>query len=210
MESVKSRSEGFYELDLLSRVEKKCAGCTRCSLHRNRNKIVHWRGSPTADIALIGEAPGANEDKTGSPFVGIAGRELDSWLERSGINRIEDVFICNTVACRPPSNRNPTREEMSACKPRLVSMMKIVNPKVIVLLGLVPAKMVNVSVLKDWRGEELDLLVMDSRSEVCSWPAICTYHPAYILRLSVGDKKKFSDMAIEDLKMAKRLSIEAK
>lgn len=205
---MKSRSEGFYELDLLSRVEKKCSGCKRCSLHTNRNKLVHWRGSPTADIVLIGEAPGANEDKTGSPFVGIAGRELDSWLDKSGLNRTEEVFICNTVACRPPSNRNPTRDEMAKCKPRLVSFLKIVNPRVIVLLGLVPAKMVNVSVLKDWRGEELELVVMDSRSEVFSWKAICTYHPAYVLRLASENRKKFSNMAINDLKLAKRLSSE--
>ena len=111
--------------------------CKKCRLHEGRQNVVIGEGPSDADIMLIGEAPGANEDKTGRPFVGRAGKILDEALEGAGLAR-EDVFIGNIVKCRPPSNRNPKKDEIASCTPFLDMQMASIRPKVLVPMGNFP------------------------------------------------------------------------
>jgi uracil-DNA glycosylase family 4 len=114
--------------------------CVKCPLHASRTQAVPGDGKPSAVVMIIGEAPGAQEDKTGHPFVGAAGRFLDSVLEGTGMDRA-DFFITNIVKCRPPRNRTPKKNEVDICTSNyLFEQIELVNPKLIVLLGAVAAK----------------------------------------------------------------------
>lgn len=157
-------------------------GCHRCELSAGRSRLVHWRGNPRARLFIIGEAPGAREDASGLPFVGPAGRKLDEALRTAGLDPAEDVFIANTVACRPPGNRQPEREEIRACSPRLLGMLGIIRPRVALLLGAVAAKLAGITSLKQWRGTktEWDLTLPDGSA--MELPVICSWHPAHVLR----------------------------
>ncbi len=119
---------------LLRQIEEEIRRCTRCRLHTGRTHAVPGEGRPDALVMFIGEAPGYYEDKQGRPFVGAAGRYLNSLLQKSGLRR-EDVFITNIVKCRPPNNRDPLPDEIRACSPFLDRQIEIVNPRVIVTLG---------------------------------------------------------------------------
>lgn len=112
------------------------AGCERCELHKKRARLVFGEGPPDADIMLIGEGPGEHEDKTGRPFVGKSGEFLEWLLGQMG-RSLEDMFVTNTVLCRPPLNRDPTPAEMSACYPRLVEQIRLVDPLLIIGVGRV-------------------------------------------------------------------------
>ncbi len=109
--------------------------CQKCGLAPTRNHVVFGEGNPEAEILIIGEGPGADEDKTGRPFVGRSGKLLDKILDASGFNRTEHVFIANIVKCRPPNNRAPLPEERVACMPYLDTQIEMIDPKVIILLG---------------------------------------------------------------------------
>ena len=124
----------------LSNIKKECENCYKCELGKTRKNIVFSDGSANAKILLIGEAPGADEDATGLPFVGRAGKYLTSLIEQVGLSREKDFYICNTVKCRPPENRVPTDEEKNLCENYLLEQIKIVQPKVIVLCGATSAK----------------------------------------------------------------------
>ena len=127
--------------DCLEIVRSKCESCTACALGKTRNNIVFSDGNPsTAKIVLIGEAPGEMEDETGRPFVGRAGQLLNDFLAEAGISRDEDVYIINTVKCRPPENRVPTEQEQSACRKFLNAQIDIINPRAIVLCGATALK----------------------------------------------------------------------
>jgi uracil-DNA glycosylase family 4 len=119
---------------LLSAVAAEVSGCTRCPLHVGRNLTVPGEGNPLSDVLLVGEGPGAREDATGRPFVGPAGQLLDELLQSIGWAR-EHVFIANVVKCRPPGNRDPEPEEISACRPYLDRQEAALDPAVIVTLG---------------------------------------------------------------------------
>jgi DNA polymerase len=119
---------------LLSAVAAEVSGCTRCPLHVGRNRTVPGEGNPLSDVLLVGEGPGAREDATGRPFVGPAGQLLDELLQSIGWAR-EHVFIANVVKCRPPGNRDPEPEEISACRPYLDRQEAALDPAVIVTLG---------------------------------------------------------------------------
>ena len=122
--------------DCLEIVRGKCNNCHACVLGKTRNNIVFSDGNPeTAKIVLIGEAPGETEDMTGTPFVGRAGKLLTEFLAEAGISRKDDVYIINTVKCRPPENRVPTNFEKKCCEDYLMSQIAIINPKVIILCG---------------------------------------------------------------------------
>lgn len=193
-------------LALLEALEERWKGCTSCGLHVARTRVVHWRGNPSAPLMLIGEAPGADEDKAGLPFVGQAGQMLDTLLERAGLNPSEQVFIANMVGCRPPGNRPPERPELSACAPRLQYLLKVVKPNVLVLLGATAAKLAGIaSTVTAHRGEvtSVDMLCYDG--EVRDWPAIVTFHPSYILRTG-GEKGENFGKLLKDLQKAKRLA----
>lgn len=173
------------------------ASCTICPLHKGRNKVVVGAGNRSADWFFIGEAPGAEEDQQGEPFVGQAGKLLDNMLAAIGLSRQRNVYIANTVKCRPPGNRNPEPAEMTACRPYLSRQIELVAPRLIVILGRVAAQ----SVL----GSDASIASLRGKRHAYGGiPVLVTYHPAYLLR-NPGDKAK----AWEDLCLARRLMQES-
>jgi DNA polymerase len=131
--------------------------CVRCPLHQSRTQAVPGDGKPSAKVMIIGEGPGRDEDKTGHPFVGAAGRFLNQVLEGTGLDR-EDCFITNIVKCRPPGNRTPKRNEVDTCTSHyLFEQVEVVNPKLIMLLGSVAAKkMLGVKSVNEARGRVIE------------------------------------------------------
>ena len=127
----------------LSRYQALISNCQECQLSKTRNNFVFGFGDPNADLMLIGEAPGFDEDNEGLPFVGKAGKLLDKILIAIGLNRFEKVYISNILKCRPPKNRDPLPSEILKCIPYLKKQIKIVRPKLIIALGKVAGKMLN-------------------------------------------------------------------
>jgi uracil-DNA glycosylase len=168
------------------------AACTRCELHRTRTQTVFGVGSANADWMLIGEAPGADEDAQGEPFVGRAGKLLNNMLKAIGLER-ETVFIANILKCRPPKNRDPKPEEAAACGPYLNRQIEWIKPKIIVGLGRVAAQKLLSTEAPIGR-------LRGSVHRYENVPLVVTYHPAYLLR-SPSEKRK----AWEDLKLAMRV-----
>jgi len=160
--------------DTLLKIREDLGDCTRCKLHKGRNKLVFGDGSATAKLVFVGEGPGADEDVQGLPFVGRAGKLLTQMIEAMGLQR-NDVYICNVVKCRPPQNRAPEPGEVETCSPYLLRQIDVINPKVIVCLGAVAAK----TLLETTRG------ISQYRGEWQEWRGrklMATYHPAYLLR----------------------------
>ena len=163
-------------------VRDKCEKCTACALAKTRNNVVFSDGNPsTAKIVLIGEAPGEMEDETGRPFVGRAGQLLNDFLAEAGISRDEDVYVINTVKCRPPENRVPTDEEKSACRKFLDAQIDIINPRAIVLCGATALKsfveLDKKQTISKVRGQWMNIAV-DGKE----YRAITIFHPSYLLR----------------------------
>ena len=160
--------------DSLLKIREDLGECTRCKLHKGRNKLVFGDGSPKAQLVFVGEGPGADEDAQGLPFVGRAGKLLTQMIEAMGLQR-KDAYICNVVKCRPPENRTPEPDEVKTCSPYLLRQIDVINPKVIVCLGAVAAK----TLLETTRG------ISQYRGEWQEWRGrklLATYHPAYLLR----------------------------
>lgn len=167
-------------------IHNDIGNCTRCPLHAGRTKIVHSTGNPAAKLMFIGEAPGADEDVQGAPFVGRAGQLLTKIIEAIGLQR-EDVFIGNINRCRPPGNRTPTLEEATTCKPFLLREIAIVRPKVIVVLGNTACQNLletKVGITKI-RGEFQDYFGIK---------VMPTFHPAYLLRDPRKKREVWEDM----------------
>src|SRR4051812_30632236 len=143
-EPARGEPEPKVRLPLLDAVSTELGDCTRCKLHRTRTNIVFGVGNPEARLMFVGEGPGEDEDLQGLPFVGKAGQLLTKMIEAMGLSR-EDVYICNTVKCRPPNNRNPEPDELNACEPFLKGQLGAVKPEVIVTLGKFAAQ----SLLRD-------------------------------------------------------------
>ena len=118
------------------------AGCTKCALAEGRTQVVFGSGSPAAELMFVGEAPGFHEDKQGVPFVGAAGKLLDKLLGGIGFSRA-DVYVCNTVKCRPPGNRNPLPEELEACEGHLFRQIELIQPKLVATLGNFATKLLS-------------------------------------------------------------------
>jgi len=170
--------------------------CTKCGLHKTRTQTVFGVGNPAASWMFIGEAPGADEDKQGEPFVGRAGQLLNAMLFAMGLKR-EEVYIANVLKCRPPGNRDPQPEEVAQCEPYLIRQIEHIRPKLIVALGRHAAH----SLLKT------DVPLARLRGQRLSYhgiPLVVTYHPAYLLR-SPGEKRK----AWDDLTLAKSIMVTA-
>ncbi len=151
-------------------------GCTRCGLSDSRTQVVFADGSPDARLMVVGEAPGANEDETGLPFVGAAGKFLDLLLATVDLSREESVYICNVLKCRPPGNRNPEPREIETCSPYLLKQIEIVQPRAILAVGSFSAQLLT--------GRDKTALGK-LRGEVHSYqgvPLVVTYHPAALLR----------------------------
>ncbi len=170
----------------------RVTGCTACELHKTRTQTVFGVGNPQADWLVIGEAPGADEDRQGEPFVGRAGQLLNSMLRAIGMPR-EQVYIANILKCRPPGNRDPKPEEASCCTPFLHRQIALIRPKVILAVGRIAAQNLLATTVP----------IARLRGQVhhygpLSTPLVITYHPAYLLR-SPGEKRK----AWIDLKFAR-------
>ena len=170
------------------------SACTRCSLHETRTQTVFGVGNPSAKWMFIGEAPGADEDRQGEPFVGRAGQLLTSMLKAMGFAR-EDVYIANVLKCRPPGNRDPKPEEALRCRGYLDRQIELVAPSLIVAVGRIAAHnlLATDTALARLRGK---VHTLGPRG----WPLIVTYHPAYLLR-SPGEKRK----AWQDLLFARQV-----
>jgi len=177
----------------LRRQEQALQGCRRCKLCEGRTNLVFGSGNPRAEFVCIGEGPGADEDAQGLPFVGRAGQLLTKMLASVDLSR-EDVYICNTVKCRPPSNRNPEPDEIAACAPFLAEQLATLEPKVILSLGSVATRaLLNTAApIGKLRGR------VHPYGDAVLIP---TFHPAFLLR---NPGQEFKRMAWEDLKLAKR------
>jgi DNA polymerase len=162
-------------------------GCTRCVLHQARTQTVFARGNGSSGLCFVGEGPGADEDAQGFPFVGAAGQLLDRMIAAMGIER-DDVYVCNIVKCRPPKNRTPEPEEMSACMPYLTEQLALVEPQVIVALGKTAVQGLfgtaeGITRIRGrWRLYQGRIAVMP------------TFHPAYLLRNPAAKREVWTDL----------------
>lgn len=162
----------------LAALAERASGCVDCGLSATRTTVVFGDGSPEADVMFVGEAPGKNEDEQGLPFVGAAGKLLDTLLDEIGLRR-EDVYIANVLKCRPPNNRDPQQEEIDACKGYLRSQIALIDPSVVVTLGNFATKLL----LKR------DVGITRLRGQVYPWwnrQLVPTFHPAAALRGNPG------------------------
>lgn len=178
------------------------ANCTACELCKTRTNTVFGVGDEHAEWMLVGEAPGAEEDARGEPFVGQAGRLLDNMLAAIGLRRGENVYIANVLKCRPPGNRNPEPIEVDRCNPHLVRQIELIRPRLILAMGRFAAQTLL----------DTDASVASLRGKLFRYqgvPLIATYHPAYLLR-SLPDKAKawedlcFARATMQDLKETER------
>jgi uracil-DNA glycosylase len=167
-------TDEIISLATLSSVREVALGCPRCGLAKSRTRVVFGEGSETAELMVVGEAPGENEDRQGRPFVGKAGQLLDLLLLSVGFPR-ESVYICNVLKCRPPGNRNPLPDEVEACSPYLLRQLELVRPRVIVAFGTFAAQTLLGT----------DVAIGKLRGRVHAYrgtPLVPTYHPAALLR----------------------------
>ena len=176
--------------DALLSLNKEILTCTRCDLHQSRTQAVCGVGNLAADILVIGEAPGVDEDRQGEPFVGPAGQLLTQMLRAIGLDR-ETVFIANTLKCRPPENRDPAAAEVESCLPFLQRQIQLVQPKLILVVGRIAAhNLLNV-----------DAPIGKLRGQVHHYgeqqiPVVVTYHPAYLLRSPAQKRESWADLLL--------------
>ena len=171
----------------LALVAEEVRSCTRCVLHEKRTQTVFARGNPFADLCFIGEGPGADEDAEGEPFVGASGQLLDRMIAAMGYRR-DDVYICNVVKCRPPSNRKPELSEMATCMPFATQQLALVQPKVIVALGA--------TAVQGLIGASEGITRMRGKWKLYkgSIPVMPTFHPAYLLRNPAAKRDVWNDL----------------
>ncbi len=186
-------------VEALRIIREDLGDCTRCRLHKQgRKQIVFGVGNPSADLMFIGEAPGADEDQQGEPFVGRAGQLLTNMIKAMGLGR-EQVYIANIIKCRPPNNRTPERDECETCSPFLMRQVATIKPKVIVALGAVAAKTllaINDS-MSNLRGRWYEFRPTGVRSNDPEWNGAklaVTYHPAFLLRDPRQKKEAWKDL----------------
>lgn len=187
----------YADLDLPT-LATDAASCTKCSLHETRNSVVFGVGNTDADLMFIGEAPGADEDRQGEPFVGRAGQLLTQIIEAGMKLKRGDVYIANVLKCRPPGNRNPTPDEVETCSPYLVRQIELIQPKVIMALGSFAAQMMlgtKIGITK-LRGEFHPCNVAGLRVPPHKQPPVVmpTYHPAYLLRNPGAKREVWEDV----------------
>jgi uracil-DNA glycosylase family 4 len=204
-EALRAQAASWSAQTKLEYLRRKNLGdCRRCGLCRTRTNIVFGVGNAEADIMFVGEAPGADEDKQGEPFVGRAGQRLDQWITQLGLQR-SDVYIANVLKCRPPANRDPKPEEVDKCSPFLKAQIRAIRPKVLVALGRHAGMLLS-------RRDDLSLRAMRSArltydasgpGEALHIPLVVTYHPAYVLRLEgESDSQAATELVMQDLQRA--------
>lgn len=180
-EEVESATPDWQNLKI------RVKNCTDCKLRAGCTQTVFGVGDENADWLLVGEAPGAEEDRLGEPFVGQAGRLLDNMLAAIGLARGENVYIANVLKCRPPGNRNPEPDEVAKCSPHLLRQIELIRPKLIVAMGRFAAQTLLAT----------DATIASLRGRVHRYagvPLIVTYHPAYLLRNLPDKSKAWSDL----------------
>jgi len=190
--------------------ERNIGDCQRCGLARTRSKIVFGVGNPEAKIVFVGEAPGADEDRQGEPFVGRAGAKLTAWIIALGLTR-DDVYIANVLKCRPPGNRDPKPEEVDKCSPFLRAQIRAIAPRVIVALGTHAAMLLSgreEMTLAAMRGAELSYDVEDGAGGTRRIPIVVTDHPAFVLRQegTEGGALSTERLVMQDLRRALELT----
>lgn len=181
------------KIKLLKEINEEIQKCTKCDLYKSRTQAVLGEGNINAKLMFVGEAPGADEDRLGRPFVGRAGKLLTSIIEELGHKR-EEFYISNVNKCRPPNNRTPTPWEQEACFPYLEKQIQIINPKVLCLLGAAAARAFL----------ERNVAITKKRGQIINWKdkyLILTFHPAYVLR-----NPSAKDTLKEDIKKAIELA----
>lgn len=184
-------------------VRQKCESCKACPLAKTRNHVVFSDGNPsTAKIVFIGEAPGEVEDELGMPFVGRAGQLLNEFLAEAGISRENDIYMINTVKCRPPENRVPTDEEKAACRKFLDAQIDIIKPEAIVLCGATALKsfveLDKKQTISKVRGKWMTVTV-----DGVEYKAITIFHPSYLLRnrsMEEGSPRRLMQQDLAEIK----------
>jgi uracil-DNA glycosylase len=185
--------DGSSAADRLAALSNAAAVCTLCGLHAGRTTVVFGEGSATADVVVVGEAPGQEEDRTGRPFVGRAGKLLDLMLASAGFPRAE-VYICNVLKCRPPNNRNPLPEEVSPCTTNFLhGQLEAIAPRVLLAVGKFAAQ-----ALLD--SQESIGRLRGTVHEYRGTPLVVTYHPAYLLR-----SPQMTRVAWQDFQLVRRV-----
>jgi len=182
---IEPLGEDFY-CNSLKELEDFICNCDRCKLSTGRKNIVFGEGLPDARLVFVGEAPGVDEDLTGKPFVGLAGKLLTDIIKAMGITR-EEVYICNVVKCHPPGNRDPEPDEIGMCLPFLKVQISLIKPEIICTLGRISAQSL---VDKDFK-------ITRDRGQwhyLMGIPLMSTYHPAYLLRYPQAKRQVWEDM----------------
>lgn len=183
----------------LDNIEEKCKSCQKCSLCKTRTNLVFSSGKPNNNMVLIGEAPGYWEDQKGEPFVGKAGQLLDKIFASVGLSRQKDVYICNTLKCRPPDNRDPLPEEKEACREYLDAQLEILKPKIILLCGRVAVQ----SML------DTPLGITKIRGKWFDGPngakMMPIFHPSYLLRNDSREKGSPKWLMWQDIQEIKKV-----
>ena len=187
------------DLEQLESIKMKCLSCNKCSLAQTRTNIVFSGGIPNHKLMLIGEAPGYYEDQKGEPFVGKAGQLLDRIFASVGLSRQKDVYICNTLKCRPPNNRDPLPDEKLACKEYLDAQIEILKPRTILLCGRVAvSSLINTTQgITKLRGKWFEGPYMSKMMPI--------FHPSYLLRNDSREKGSPKWLMWQDIKEIKRV-----
>lgn len=194
--SADARVDSIRRMDWDS-LERAVTGCTACALCQSRKQTVFGVGNRHAHWMLVGEAPGAEEDAKGEPFVGQAGRLLDNMLAAAGLSRTgvdsHAVYIANVLKCRPPGNRNPELGEVALCEPFLLRQVALIQPKLIVVMGRFAAQSLlgTEATIASLRGHVHSIRVDDR-----AIPVVVTYHPAYLLRNLADKSKSWADLCL--------------
>jgi len=190
LEVTAGAEESQEDVSRLSALAEEAEGCERCELHRTRNQVVFGTGNARARWLFVGEAPGAEEDKQGLPFVGRAGALLNAMLFSIGLSR-EEVYIANVLKCRPPNNRDPFGREVRECSPFLHRQISWVQPEIIVAMGRFAAQALleTDQSLGQLRGHS-------HQYKVNQLPLVVTYHPAYLLRSPSAKGKSWEDLTL--------------
>jgi uracil-DNA glycosylase len=184
--AMAAASSRTVEIGSLAALRDEAYGCHACGLAGSRNSVVFGEGSPNAELLVVGEAPGADEDASGRPFVGRAGRLLTLMLAAVGFRR-EEVYICNVLKCRPPGNRNPQESEVAACSGYLRRQVELVGPRVVIACGTFAAQTLLQSTLPIGR-------LRGSAHQYGGVPLIATYHPAALLRNPAWVRPAWEDL----------------
>jgi len=179
------------------RLAAEVSGCVRCGLHTTRTQTVFGVGNRNAELLVVGEAPGADEDRQGEPFVGRAGQLLNSMLRAMGAPR-ETVYIANLLKCRPPGNRDPAPEEVRCCQPYLQRQIELLNPRLLLAVGRIAAQ--NLLATDTPIGKLRGIV---HRFGAQHMPLIVTYHPAYLLRSPTEKRKSWNDLSLARRELAR-------